>query len=118
MAPTRAQLSSPAEPSTPTATTTTQLVYAGRGALAVTTDAGSWIIPDTAAIWIPAGTVHAHRAYGNLELHLVGVPIAENPLDRQRPTVVAVSHLLRELIVTYTRDLKATPERTRLRRPA
>jgi hypothetical protein len=32
--------------------------------------------------------------------------------------VVAVSHLLRELIVTYTRDLKATPERTRLRRPA
>jgi AraC-like DNA-binding protein len=115
VAPTRAQLSSPAEPSTPTATTTTQLVYAGRGALAVTTDAGSWIIPDTAAIWIPAGTVHAHRAYGNLELHLVGVPIAENPLDRQRPTVVAVSPLLRELIVTYTRDLNATPERTRLR---
>jgi AraC-like DNA-binding protein/quercetin dioxygenase-like cupin family protein len=91
-----------------------QLVYAGRGALAVTTDAGSWAVPDNAAIWVPAGTVHAHRAFGNLELHLVGVPTAENPLDVHRPTVITVGPLLRELIITYTRDLSDTPERARL----
>ena len=34
-----------------------QIVYAGHGVLAVTTDAGSWIAPATRAIWVPAGTV-------------------------------------------------------------
>ena len=48
-----------------------QIVYAGRGVLAVTTDQGSWVAPATRAIWIPAGTFHAHRAYGELKLHTV-----------------------------------------------
>jgi hypothetical protein len=49
-------------------------------------------------------TVHAHRAYGDLELHLVGLPANDNPLGLDMPTVVAVSPLLRELILAYTRD--------------
>ena len=57
-----------------------QIVYAARGVLAVTTDAGTWIAPATRAIWVPAGTVHAHRAHGELELHLVGLPATDNPL--------------------------------------
>ena len=92
-----------------------QIVYAGRGVLAVTTSAGSWVTPGNRAIWVPAGTVHAHRAYGDLELHLVGLPAADNPLGMDTPTVVAVSPLLRELILAYTRDPdQDTPERTRL----
>ncbi|BFO18446.1 hypothetical protein SHKM778_48340 [Streptomyces sp. KM77-8] len=51
-----------------------QIVYAGRGVLAITTSEGSWVAPGTRAIWVPAGTVHAHRAYGELDLHLVGLP--------------------------------------------
>ncbi|MGW1268666.1 AraC family transcriptional regulator [Streptomyces sp. NPDC002491] len=93
-----------------------QIVYAGRGVLAVTTDAGSWVAPGTRAIWVPAGIVHAHRAHGELELHLVGLPATVNPLGLDAPTVLAVDPLLRELIVAYTRAPDDdSPERTRLR---
>jgi AraC-like DNA-binding protein/quercetin dioxygenase-like cupin family protein len=93
-----------------------QIVYAGRGVVAVTTDAGSWVAPGTCAIWIPAGTVHAHRAHGELDLHLVGLPVTENPLALRTPTVLAVGALLRELIVVHTRTRDdSSPERARLR---
>ncbi|MFJ3284941.1 AraC family transcriptional regulator [Streptomyces sp. NPDC086669] len=93
-----------------------QIAYASRGTIAVTTDAGSWIAPATRALWIPAGTVHQHQAHGDLDLHLVGLPTAANPLGLNRPAVIAVSPLLRELIVAYTRDPDDdTPPRHRLR---
>ncbi|MEJ8639809.1 helix-turn-helix transcriptional regulator [Streptomyces sp. MS2.AVA.5] len=79
-----------------------QIVYAGRGTIAVTTDAGSWIAPATRALWIPAGTVHQHQAHGELDLHLVGLPTTENPLGLDEPAVLTISPLLRELIVAYT----------------
>ena len=77
-----------------------QIVYAGRGVLSVTTDAGSWIAPATRAIWVPAGTLHQHRAYGETALHTVG--LTENPLNLYTPSALVVSPLLRELILTYT----------------
>lgn len=93
-----------------------QIVYAGRGVLAVTTSAGSWVAPGTRAIWVPAGTRHAHQAHGDLELHLVGLPVTENPLGLRTPAVLAVGPLLRELIVAYTRRPEDdSPERARLR---
>ena len=92
-----------------------QIVYAGRGVLAVTTGAGSWIAPATRAIWVPAGTVHAHRAYGDLDLHLVGLPATVNPLGLDTPTVLSVGPLLRELIVAYTGSTDDSPERARMR---
>ncbi|MET9831129.1 helix-turn-helix transcriptional regulator [Streptomyces sp. NPDC006385] len=92
-----------------------QIVYAGSGVLAVTTDAGTWFAPGNRAIWVPAGTVHAHRAHGHLALHLVGLPVDDNPLGLDAPTVLAVSPLLRELILAYTRDPDDdSPERRRL----
>ncbi|MFC7983732.1 AraC family transcriptional regulator [Streptomyces sp. NPDC057336] len=93
-----------------------QIVYAGRGVLTVSTGAGSWVAPATRAIWVPAGTVHAHQAHGHLELHLVGLPARENPLHLGTPAVLAVSPLLRELIIAYTRDEDhGSPESMRLR---
>ncbi len=93
-----------------------QIVYAGRGVLAVTTDAGTWIAPATRAIWIPAGTVHEHRAHGDTDLHLVGLPVRDNPLRLRRPAVLGVGPLLRELIIAYTRQPeRRTAERRRLR---
>ncbi|MEU6147962.1 AraC family transcriptional regulator [Streptomyces sp. NPDC047081] len=94
-----------------------QIVYAGSGVLAVTTDAGTWFAPGTRALWIPAGTVHAHRAHGHghLDLHLVGLPADDNPLGLDAPTALAVGPLLRELILAYTRDPDHdTPERRRV----
>ncbi|GGM15506.1 AraC family transcriptional regulator [Streptomyces fumigatiscleroticus] len=92
-----------------------QIVYAGRGVVEVTTDAGTWFAPGTRAIWVPAGTPHAHRAHGRLDLHLVGLPADDNPPGLDTPAVLAVSPLLRELILAHTRapDEKG-PERDRL----
>ena len=93
-----------------------QIVYAGSGVLAVTTDAGTWVAPGTRAIWVPTGCVHAHRAHGALELHLLGVPTSADPLGLNAPTVLAVSPLLRELILACTRRPDDdSPERRRLR---
>lgn len=77
-----------------------QIVYAGRGVLSVTTNAGTWVTPATRALWIPAGTLHQHRAYGETTLHSIG--LAENPLNLSTPTALVVSPLLRELILAYT----------------
>lgn len=93
-----------------------QVVYAARGVLAITTDRGSWVAPATRAIWVPAGTVHAHQAHAELELHLVGLPAADNPLRLTEPSVLAVGPLLRELIRAYTGPPHDdSPERRRLR---
>jgi AraC-like DNA-binding protein len=91
-----------------------QIAYAASGVLSVTTDRGHWIAPATRAIWVPAGTVHEHRAYGPTDLHLVGLP--HNPIGLDAPAVLAVGPLLRELIIAYTADPSDTSEaRRRLR---
>ncbi len=93
-----------------------QILYAGSGVLAITTDAGTWFAPGTRAIWVPAGTVHAHRAHGRLDLHMLGLPPTDNPLGLDAPTVLVVGPLLRELIRAYTREPHEDgPERRRLR---
>lgn len=79
---------------------THQIVYARHGVLSVTTDAGTWVAPANRAIWIPAGTVHEHRAHGTTEIRLVG--LTANPLGLTRPAVLSVDPLLRELIIAYT----------------
>ncbi|MFI6320928.1 AraC family transcriptional regulator [Nonomuraea sp. NPDC050556] len=89
-----------------------QIVYAGRGVLAVTTESGSWIAPATRAIWIPAGTVHEHRAYGRTDLHALG--LAGNPLGLERPAVLLVEPLLRELIIACTSVSDPPEERDRM----
>ncbi|POX37442.1 AraC family transcriptional regulator [Streptomyces sp. Ru73] len=93
-----------------------QIIYAGSGVVAVTTEAGTWFAPGTQAIWVPAGCVHAHRAHGHLALHLLGLAPDANPLGLAAPTVLAVDPLLRELILACTRGPQTgTPERRRLR---
>ncbi len=82
----------------------------------MTTSTGTWIAPGTRAIWVPAGTAHAHQAHGELELHLVGLAASDNPLGLDEPTVLAVGPLLRELLLAYTRaPHDDSPERGRLR---
>ncbi|NUR83744.1 MAG: helix-turn-helix transcriptional regulator [Nonomuraea sp.] len=81
---------------------THQIVYACTGMLSVTTGSGTWVAPANRAIWVPAGTVHEHRAHGTTDLRLVG--LTGNPLGLERPAVLAVGPLLRELIIAYTDD--------------
>jgi AraC-like DNA-binding protein/quercetin dioxygenase-like cupin family protein len=115
-APTRSQVLAPGEHIDAHRHDDHQIIYAGSGVVAVTTDAGTWFAPGSRAIWVPAGCVHAHRAHGRLDLHLLGLPADTNPLGLAAPTVLAVSPLLRELILADTRDPQDdTAERRRLR---
>jgi AraC-like DNA-binding protein len=115
-APTRTQALAPGERIDAHRHDDHQIIYAGSGVLAVTTDAGTWFAPGTRAIWVPAGCVHAHRAHGHLSLHLLGLPPDTNPLGLDAPGVLAVSPLLRELILACTRTRHTgTPEQLRLR---
>lgn len=92
-----------------------QIIYASSGVLAIHTDTSRWITPAHRALWIPAGTVHSHRAYGVTRLHLFG--LALNPLKLVEPTSLAVSPLLRELLIAFTAlgDDRASPTGQRMR---
>ncbi|MFC9753809.1 AraC family transcriptional regulator [Streptomyces sp. NPDC056921] len=115
-APTRTQAMTPGERIDAHRHDDHQVVYAGSGVLAVTTEAGTWFAPGNRAIWVPAGCVHAHRAHGHLSLHLLGLPADTNPLGLDTPAVLSVDPLLRELILACTRNPHdVSPERLRLR---
>ncbi|HEY2058434.1 MAG TPA: helix-turn-helix transcriptional regulator [Amycolatopsis sp.] len=94
-----------------------QVVYASSGVLAVHTADSRWITPAHRALWIPAGTVHSHRAYGVTRLHLFGIPKAASPLKLADPTALTVTPLLRELLIAYTTlgDERETPAGRRMR---
>ncbi len=75
-----------------------QLVYAMHGLMVVMSGHGRWVVPSTRALWMPAGTEHAVRAIGALQMRSLYVrtgAIAHMPI---RPSVVEVGPLLGELI--------------------
>ncbi|MET9626127.1 helix-turn-helix transcriptional regulator [Lentzea sp. NPDC006480] len=91
-----------------------QIVYASRGVVAVHTESSRWIAPAHRALWIPSGTVHSHRAYGVTRLHFLG--LTQNPLKLRSPSALAVSPLLRELLIVYTSLTdRETPAAKRMR---
>lgn len=87
-----------------------QLIYASSGVLTVATEHGVWVAPPSRALWIPAGTRHEPRPYGTTVLVTAG--LTANPLRLSRPAVLAVTPLLRELLITYA----STPAGPGLRR--
>lgn len=79
-----------------------QLIYVRSGLMSVTTAAGSWIAPSTWAVWVPASVGHAIRFVGDSALRTVYLRATwrtDLPGDCR---VLAVSPLLRELIVRAT----------------
>lgn len=76
-----------------------QIVYPSSGAVSVTTPAGTWITPANRAIWIPAGCWHEHRFHGHTQFHGVALDPERYRRGPVAPTVLAVSPLMRELII-------------------
>jgi AraC-like DNA-binding protein len=74
------------------------LLWASRGATAVTIDAQVWVIAPHQAVWVPAGVGHSVRMSGRGTLRQIYV----SPLCRDvfplLPTSIAVEPLLRELL--------------------
>lgn len=92
-----------------------QLIYVSTGVLVAQTPAGSWVASKDRAIWMPSGTWHQHRAYGTALIHTVGFDAGDPPLQPSAPAIVAVTGLLRELLVALTDPATPPPEADRLR---
>jgi AraC-like DNA-binding protein len=76
-----------------------QLVYASEGVMTVQTDEGTWVVPSHRAVWIPAGVGHSIAMSGWVSMRtLYMLPRLVGALPR-RCCVVAVSPLLRHLIL-------------------
>ena len=71
----------------------------------MSTPMGDWVVPPHRAVWIPAGVAHAHRAHGPTRMLTLAFREPVNPLRLDRPTVLVVTPLLREVIVSLTTDL-------------
>jgi len=78
-----------------------QLLFASSGAMTVTGDQTTWMIPPGRAVLIPAGVLHAIRMWGEVAMRsLYFPPPAADPVFLAGACrVISVSPLLRELIL-------------------
>ncbi|QMU71007.1 helix-turn-helix transcriptional regulator [Streptacidiphilus sp. P02-A3a] len=81
-----------------------QLIHPSSGVLQVSTPIGIWVVPPHRAVWIPAAVPHAHQAHGPTQMRTLVFAGPVDPLRLDRPTVLAVSPLLHEVIITLTDD--------------
>ncbi len=90
-----------------------QLLYPFRGTVMISTGQGRWMVPPNHAMWIPAGVDHAVEMLGVVRMRSVYVvPTASRKLP-QGLQVVAVSELMRSLVVQAVQaDAEETGERT------
>jgi AraC-like DNA-binding protein len=76
-----------------------QLIYASWGVMTVRTPEGAWVVPTNRGVWVPAGTRHSIEMSGPVSLRTLYIlPSLDKSLP-DRCTVLAISPLLRELIL-------------------
>jgi len=76
-----------------------QLVFATRGMMTVTTQEGLWVVPPQRAVWVPPDIEHALKMHDVVHLRTLYIdPSCSQHLPR-RPRVLAVTPLLREIIL-------------------
>ncbi|MGW2339638.1 helix-turn-helix domain-containing protein [Streptomyces sp. NPDC001661] len=80
-----------------------QLIYGTTGAITVTTEHGSWVVPATRGAWLPGGLTHAMTCAGAVAMRTLYIATDAAVNLPREPTVVSVSPLLRELIDEATR---------------
>jgi len=78
-----------------------QLLFASSGAMTVTGDRTSWMIPPGRAVLIPAGVPHSIRMWGEVAMRSLYFPVkVPAPVfDTGTCRVISVTPLLRELIL-------------------
>jgi AraC-like DNA-binding protein len=80
-----------------------QILYAIEGVMIVRSAVGAWVVPPNRAVWLIAGLDHEVRMCGAVKIRTVFVdPQAAASLP-QTSCVIAVSPLMRELIVAAMR---------------
>lgn len=76
-----------------------QLIFAAVGVMVVRTAAGTWAVPPQRAVWVPAGTIHELRMASAVAMRTLYVRADAAARLPDRVRVIAVSSLLRELIL-------------------
>ncbi len=76
-----------------------QLLYATRGVMRISTDAAAFILPPGHALWMPAGEAHQVRPEGGVAMRALFLRADAAVAGPGAVTVLAVSPLLRELIL-------------------
>ncbi len=89
-----------------------QLVFARSGVMQVETAAGFWIVPPQRAVWVPPRMRHAIRCRSAVSLRTLYVGPGGRRSLPKACGVLAVSPLLRELIIELC-ERKAAPRRRR-----
>lgn len=75
-----------------------ELLWAPSGVLEINVDQQRWVVPPTAALWIPAGMSHALISPRPTELHCLFEQPDRCPISWPTPTVLGVNALARELL--------------------
>lgn len=88
-----------------------QLLYAVSGVMRLITDSGAWVIPPTRAVWIPPMVEHEIFMSGEVLMRSLFIAAEHCPPGLNNCCVLAVTPLLRELIVraTQSREHAANP---------
>jgi AraC-like DNA-binding protein len=76
-----------------------QLLYASSGAMTVSTERSSWMIPTARAVFIPAHCAHAIRMWGTVQMRTLYLSPALTKFEKLECRVLEVAPLLRELIL-------------------
>jgi len=78
-----------------------QLLFACSGAMTVSGDRFSWMVPPSNAVFLPAGSAHSVRMWGTVNMRSLAFPdTLQNPaLAHRECQVLSVTPLLRELIL-------------------
>jgi AraC-like DNA-binding protein len=76
-----------------------QFLYAISGAMTVSTEQSSWMIPTGRAVFIPAGCAHSIRMWGMVEMRTLYLSPALTSFESTACYVAEVTALLRELIL-------------------
>ena len=76
-----------------------QLLYASSGVMTVATRTGIWVVPSLRAVWVPAHTHHQIKASGDLSMRTLYIDPSFFPGPSNSCCVIAVSPLLKELML-------------------
>ncbi|WP_329547676.1 helix-turn-helix transcriptional regulator [Streptomyces sp. NBC_01356] len=91
-----------------------QLAWSAKGLLRVSSEKGSWLLPPSLALWIPAGLPHSTGSEGDAVMRSPYVDPASCPqIAWTEPTVVAVGPLQRALVDHLVRTDLAPEARSR-----
>ena len=81
-----------------------QLLYAISGVMRLRTEGEAWVVPPDRAVYIPAGTPHSVSMHGEVDMRTLYIDASAGPARPRALCVVAVSGLLRELILALSEE--------------